>query len=272
MVAGEEYGYARNLIPLEDQDLLSLPHAQKAKETQTRLVVRISDPVRPEKWLYIKRYLPRTTFKRFLGRFFRSKVLLEYRQTLRAGSLGIPVPQVVAVAEIRRWGVWQKGFLMTSAVDFDMNLEQFAESVKRTDPLRKLVRKRLARLLADSHAKGFIHDDLNADHVLIAIREGQPVIHWIDLANALFTRRTQLWHRVKNLTQLHKSLPAEYVSLRERLRFLLDYGAASGLSRKALKELIARVHAVTMLKKKKNDNGLRTIVWLWKNFAPLKRN
>lgn len=271
MSADGASNYARNLIPLDDEALLSVPRAEKVKDSPTRLVVRIPDPEHPGEWLYVKRYVPRATFKRFIGRFLRSKVLLEYRQMLKATALGIPVPQAIAAAETRRLGAWCRGFLVSRAVECDWTLEQFAETVNSSPELRRAVRKLVARTLADSHAKGFIHDDLNAEHVFISVQGGRPAIHWIDLANALLTKRTCQWHRVKNLTQLHKSLPDEHVSLYERLRFVLEYGRAAHLSHDNLREMLARIETITRLKRNKKESGLKTLTWLWRNFAPIKR-
>jgi tRNA A-37 threonylcarbamoyl transferase component Bud32 len=247
-----------SLIPASDDALRGLPDAEIIKRGKARLVVRIPDPVRPGQVLYVKRYIAKTTtLRRRLGHLLRSRAMHEYRQLRLWHEHGLPVPLALGAADwCAWWGGWSRGFIITCGIADARDLEETGDSGDLSLAQRRQIGRSIARTLARAHAAGLIHDDMKARNVLVSPGSDGKSVHFLDLTNALHTRHTLPWHRVKNLAQLHRSLRLGTCPFRERLRFLAEYGRAAGIDGQALRG-IARM--VGMLAGKKDLGRMRLL-------------
>lgn len=184
----------------------------------------------------------------------------------KAKDIGISIPEPIGAAEIRRWGGWTRGFLLMTGIPDATDLSVLSEEKNPSAHSRANIRNAAARSLADVHRKGFVHDDLNAEHVLVSNQGDKISVYYIDLAGARFPEKIRMWQRVKNLAQLEKSLAQERVSQWERLRFLLHYAHYSDLDEMETRYLIRKVREIAELKSNEPDNLRRRIIWLWKSF------
>ncbi len=162
----------------------------------------------------------------------RSPAFQEWVHLRAVASLGIEVPQVVAVA--RQHGA--ASVLWTRGVDPGVTLREQLPSL----PLGAASRRRLllaaARMARRLHAAGFLHRDLYLDHFLPRV-DGSLVL--IDLSRVSWHARLPGRGRTKDLAALEFSARAAGVTRAERWRALLAYTRGDGafarrLARRAL--------------------------------------
>ncbi len=109
--------------------------------------------------------------------------------------------------------------------------------------LRAQVLSELARITVRFHKAGMNHRDLYAPHIWVSLNaQGQPEITLIDLKRVQIRDRVPLRWLVKDLAQIHFSLPSHFVSSSERLQMLRYYVWELGLEidRRRLLRLIAK--------------------------------
>ncbi len=143
----------------------------------------------------------------------------------RLAAAGINTPHTVACGEQWRTVFEDRSFLMTEQVGDSRSLEsqlplcfQGSPTPEKRRTRRDFIR-RLASFIRRFHATGYRHRDLYLSHVFCS-DEGEFCL--IDLARAfrpVLRRRFQ----IKDIAQLHYSVPAESFTRADRLRFYLAY-------------------------------------------------
>ncbi len=177
----------------------------------------------------------------FKDLFRISKPKRFWDQGLALSAAGFLVPTVVAVGEVRHFKVFRTGFVLTSRIP-GQPLPVFLgkrEGCRKQRGDLKLKRDGLARLadlVRQFHRLGFVHGDLIANNLLVALIEGQPQFYFMDNDR---TRRFPRWWPAagwkRNLVQLNR-MPLPGVTLQDRMRFFCRY-----LGRRRLSERECRL-------------------------------
>jgi lipopolysaccharide kinase (Kdo/WaaP) family protein len=197
---------------------------------------------------YLKIYSPPSRVALVKDRVRDSKALGALKQSEALAALGFHVPPPVAAGEERRAGTLGRAFLLTREIAAEplatVLQERFAPPLDRAAVrTKRRWLERLAGEIQSFHRRGFVHGDLVASNIFVAVgREGDPIFFYMDHDR---TRRypgwlpTRLWRR--NLVQLNRFL-LPGISARDRVRFLKYYlsAAARVESRHRLSRSLAR--------------------------------
>jgi hypothetical protein len=160
--------------------------------------------------------------------FRASKPKRFWGQGLALSAAGFRVPTVVALGELRQFRVFRVGFVLTSGIhgqplpDFLQNLAA-APQGRRDLRLKRDGLARLAELVRQFHRLGFVHGDLIANNLLVAVAEAEPQFYFMD--NDRTSRFPRWWpaHGWKrNLVQLNR-MPLAGVTLQDRMSFFCRY-------------------------------------------------
>ncbi|MFO7958402.1 MAG: lipopolysaccharide kinase InaA family protein [Candidatus Brocadiia bacterium] len=199
-----------------------MPDDRTIKDSTTRSVFRIDDPVAPGgPGLYVKRYKFRDLFDRLRYTLAPSKPAREWRICRALQAADIPTCDVLAIAVRRRRGLPCEGFLVSREITGTVHLKEFARQQWPARPrkFRRELAAELASLTAELAEGGFHHTDYHAENLLVR-PEAPPGSRLVvtDL-HAMRRRRVRRRHMVKMLAMLHGSVP-EQVGLRARVRYL----------------------------------------------------
>jgi hypothetical protein len=160
--------------------------------------------------------------------FRESKPKRFWRQGLALSAAGFGAPTTVAVGEWRQFGFFRSGFVLTSKIPgqplpvFLRNLERAAQQSQELQLKRKgLVR--LAELVRQFHHRGFVHGDLIANNLLVAVAAGEPQFYFMDNDRTTrFPRWCPAHGWKRNLVQLNR-MPLPGITLQDRMRFFYRY-------------------------------------------------
>lgn len=160
------------------------------------------------------------------GRARLSCSMMELETLLDLQRHGIGAPRPVAFGQT--WGQWleQKSFLVTEEIPEAESLERRLPACfdERTRPenLRKCRRfiRQLAAFVRSFHDLGYRHRDLYLAHIFL---DRQDRLFLLDLARAFKPRIFKRRFLVKDLAQIHYSMPAGDFTRSDRLRFYLSY-------------------------------------------------
>jgi tRNA A-37 threonylcarbamoyl transferase component Bud32 len=141
------------------------------------------------------------------GRAF-SPAEVEARNIEAVRQAGVPTMRCLAWAS----GAWGS-YVITTAVP-GMALERcddaFWDRMTRDEAAGAALASALAAIARKLHAAGYAHRDLYTSHVFADDREGQLSLHLIDLARVFRPRWRRTRWCVKDLAQLHYSLPEDW--------------------------------------------------------------
>lgn len=193
---------------------------------------RVSDVIRIEHLgtrYYVKRYyLAGKGLRRFFG---RPRIQGEWENLLLFANLGIPTADVVAYGYERRFGLFNRGAVVTKEI---INTQDLAAIATQQDPrLRdkhwiKSVITQLATITRTLHQHQFIHNDLKWRNILV---DNDSKVYLIDCPLGAFWRGSLLSYRIikdiKSLDHLAKT----YLSRTQRLAFYKLYAGVSKLSK-----------------------------------------
>ena len=192
---------------------------------------RISDVIRIEHLdthYYVKRYyLAGKGLRRFLG---RPRIQGEWENLLLFTNLGIPTAEVVAYGYERRFGLFNRGAVVTKEI---INTQDLAAIATQQDPRLsdkhwiKSVITQLATITRTLHQHQFIHNDLKWRNILV---DNDGKIYLIDCPLGAFWRGSLLRYRIikdiKSLDHLAKT----YLSRTQRLAFYKAYAGVAKLT------------------------------------------
>ncbi|WP_101675963.1 lipopolysaccharide kinase InaA family protein [Alloalcanivorax mobilis] len=166
------------------------------------------------------------------------RVEREWRNLRRFQQWGLNVPEVVAYGQQRRAGHFQRGALVTRALDNSVDLATLARHAdpRLGDPRwRDRVSRQVARALAVLHGHRFCHGDMKWRNVLVT--DDRDRVFLIDCPSGRFWWGPMLrYRRIKDLACLDK-VARHQLSRSERLRFYLRYRGIARLGRADKREV-----------------------------------
>jgi hypothetical protein len=209
----------------EDLGWITLSRGELVSRSPSTRCFRI--PVGAGDSVYFKRYVyaPRKLMEFWMR---PSKAVVEAFGFGRLRDLGIPSLEVLALGEVRSFGVLRAACVVTRGIPRSRTLEQFAREhwywLPEAERRRVYgeISGRLLEQLRRAHRAGFFHHDLKWRNILIHEDEQGFTPVWIDCPRA-FERR--LWRNrgvVVDLSCLAR-LAVGYLSLYDRYRFLRGY-------------------------------------------------
>ncbi len=177
-------------------------------------------------------------------RFRPSKAAVEAANYRRLRQAGVPVPDLIAYGSRRAGWRLLGGFILTRAIEADP-LDRWWISRQSiggpTDAQRRSLAAALLDLLARMHGAGLYHVDLQWRNLLARSSGDRVDLFVIDSSRG--GRRWSPWMkrhgRLRDLSSLEKSA-RQFVELRERLRFLRQYVAATNCG-EAPRDLARRI-------------------------------
>lgn len=171
------------------------------------------------------------------------------REVVRMEALrdaGIPTMRWAAWGREMECGREIRSFVLTEAVP-GHSLERWlsgflrAMSAERRESLKPVILNRLAELVRTFHGAGFVHRDLYLSHVFIDLPAASEVsLTMIDLQRVFRPRRLVTRWQVKDLAQLHYSMPDWFATAADRLDWLRSYLGTQRLDARQ-KRLVVRV-------------------------------
>lgn len=172
---------------------------------------------------YVKRYTRAGKgLRRWLG---RSRIQGEWENLLYFQQLNIPTPPIVAYGAEYRYGVFQRGALITAEIPNSHDLASYAKKATshfHNKTWRHDILNRVAEYTRQLHASHFGHQDLKWRNILVT-DEASPTLYFIDCP---LGRRVPFWRwphaQRKDLYCLYK-LGKVHLSATECLRFYLRY-------------------------------------------------
>ena len=144
-------------------------------------------------------------------------------------SLGLPAPRCHAVVTRRALNLGGSSYLVMERLAAVEGIDHYVR--RRLPAMGGAARRRLileaADLLRRMHGGNVYHSDLKASN--LQVRERGEGWEWflVDLAAVRLGRLVPVGERVRNLAQLHASVPM-LVSRADRLRFLRAYASGAG--------------------------------------------
>jgi tRNA A-37 threonylcarbamoyl transferase component Bud32 len=168
---------------------------------------------------YVKRY---TSAGKGLKRFFgKPRVQGEWENLQWFAQWGIPTANLIGYGLEKKWGLFQRGAIITQEIPNTNDLAQMA--AQHTLPNAAAIKTISAQLAAYTrclHAHQFIHNDLKWRNVLI---DNHHQVFLIDCPLGDFWQGQMLSYRiVKDLKTLDNHAK-KYLTRTQRLRFFLQY-------------------------------------------------
>lgn len=180
-----------------------------------------------DEWVYFKRdvYSPRRRLGYLLRATRNAVEAYAYGQCVR---LGIGAPELLGVAEQRRFGMPISSFVVTREIAGSKNLLDYVREdwMHLPAPQRLLCWRTLATLLIEqlrlAHNAGFFHQDLKFRNLLVREESDGPGLYWIDAPRARRLRWRTRRGVIVDLSGLARV--AIFTSSHfERMRFIRSY-------------------------------------------------
>jgi len=200
------------------------PDIQLIKKSNTRSVLRftIRDASGSAAAVFAKRCRARNTTKRLLSIGHAGKARREWdigREMLR---LGLPTALPLLWAEKRIHGMMTENYLITLGVERAVSFAEIWRGLADAESRRTWMQS-LGEQVRRGHEKGFAHDDLSSEHILVIARPDAPTYCYIDLDRARIGASVSAYRRAHNFFQIFRSLPAETLGPAERRAFFEGY-------------------------------------------------
>ncbi len=243
---------AATVMDIESRDRF---HAKQGRST-ARVVLHQTDRPLP---VYLKRHFRLPWVARVAALLDpagqHSPAAAEWRHLERARTLGINVPEVVALGERIGPGAGLQSFLLiaelTGATALNELLPVLADSLDRASfaALKRRVVAEMARITATLHRACVFHKDLYLCHFFLDVGRGaggshHPKLSLIDLHRLKEHRCLSNYWRWKDLGQLLFSTEGVAgISTRDCWRFWISYCRIAGIKRPALHARIIRLRA-----------------------------
>lgn len=213
--------------------------------------------------LYLKRHYQLPLRERMLALVDPSgphtPAAAEWRHLERVRSLGVRVPEVVAVGGRTGPRGRLQSFLMIAELTASEPLNELLPTLPpivgqaRFEVLKRGLAAEMARITATLHNAGVFHSDLYLCHFFmdqahVVSPTDPPTLALIDLHRAVEPRLGRFWKRWKDLGQLlYSTIELDCVTDRDRLRFLVHYGRLAGIRRQRLLARMVKFRAARYL-------------------------
>jgi len=178
--------------------------------------------------VFVKRYSVAKSPMRYWGRL--CKGTWEALNAARLKAAGVNTPDVIAVGEIRSWGIPRCGVIVTRGIERATRLDVLLESPTPPTPgERHQLVIALAEAVAKAHRVNMAHRDLKARNVLI--RPGNPgavpEVFWIDCPRGVWLPLRNRRNSIRDLSDLLKTLVL-HVEREDVDTFFSVYAAGAG--------------------------------------------
>lgn len=132
----------------------------------------------------------------------KTKACRAYGNALELLRRGVDTPEPVAYVEGRKGGLKRIGYLVTEK----MELPPVKEDIYYEDRYDEKVGRAYGAFVAELHAKGILHRDLNCDNVLIDRTRTPPRFALIDVNRMDFVTDLTRGQRMRNLCLFTRSV------------------------------------------------------------------
>ncbi len=204
------------------------------KRSTTRSVLTFSIPTADANQsvsLFVKRCKPRLSLKTLFSCYRKGKCEREWDLGWELRKRGIPTAFPLGWAELRVHGFLRENYLVTLGLENTCSFYDLFSKLGDQDA-RKFWMGNLGRFIRQAHEKGFAHDDLSAEHVLVEQYPEAPAdvngpqFYFIDLDQSrLYPGAVTPYRRAHNFFQIFRSLPAELLGQPERDAFYAGYSS-----------------------------------------------
>ena len=204
--SGEFINHIPELFDMKDQGLLLDDRRNVVKAFSTQW----------GEWI-VKSYKIPSLFQRFVYTYFRqTKAARAYCYSFRLRSMGLDVPKPVAFIELSKGRLFSRGFFIYEKCN-DPFVYNRLVGVENFD---KELAYAVAGFLAEIHAKGVKHGDLNLTNILYRREDGYYHFTIIDVNRCKFKKRLtkeDCYNDLRRVTHDHRlydCIIAKYASLR----------------------------------------------------------
>lgn len=185
-----------------------------------------------DRYFYVKTYTAGgKKLRRYIG---RSRVRAEWENLKLFQTLEIPTAKLVGYGEEIKFGVFQRGALITEAVPNTENLEQHVKHhphLARNRRWMSEIIKQVAHHTKLMHESRFTHNDLNWRNILVTTCR-HPKVFFIDCPSGKISNPPFLARRItKDLAHLDK-IARKVLPKVLQLKFYQDYTGRARLSSK----------------------------------------
>ena len=151
----------------------------------------------------------------------------EWKALSKLKTLGIKAPVPVAFGKQGVNPARLQSFIITEAITFTINLEEFLKTKNTQEfPVKKRFIEAVANIAKTLHDNGINHRDFYLCHFLLDTAESDPLnpqIYLIDLHRAQCRRKVPFRWRVKDIAGLYFSTMNFNFTTRDYLRFIRGY-------------------------------------------------
>jgi len=142
-----------------------------------------------------------------------SPAAVEFRNIRSARRAGLPTMRELACGEGACGGWWRSHLVMTAVPGEAMERcpEDFWKRLYADEGAARRFATALAELVRRLHRAGFVHRDLYSSHVFLDEQDGEFRLCLIDMARVFRPRWRKFRWRVKDLAELHHSMPAQWL-------------------------------------------------------------
>ncbi len=180
--------------------------------------------------------------------FGKSRIKLEWENLFFFQSSGIPTPDIVAFGEVRKFGFFKNGVLITKEINNSWNLSNISntkQQILKNHALLDKTLKQIAEYTQALHQQRFVHNDLKWRNILVNVQDKHPQKPKIFFIDCPLGKRKYglLLNRgiIKDIACLDK-VASQTMSRSQRLRFFLYYQNRSKLSphdKKMIRQIIS---------------------------------
>ncbi len=170
-------------------------------------------------YYYVKRY---TSAGKGLKRFFgKPRLQGEWENLKWFTKWGIPTANLIGFGLEKKWGLFQRGAIITQEIANTNNLAQLAAQHNfPNNAVIKTISAQLAEHTRNLHTHHFIHNDLKWRNILI---DNHHQVYLIDCPLGDFWQDQMLSYRIVRDLKTLDNHAKKYLTRTQRLRFFLQY-------------------------------------------------
>jgi tRNA A-37 threonylcarbamoyl transferase component Bud32 len=169
-------------------------------------------------YYYVKRYTSAGKgIKKFIG---KPRVQGEWESLQRFAQWGIPTANLIGFGLEKKWGLFQRGAIITKEIANTKNLAQLAAQYNFPNSVIKTISAQLAEHTRNLHTHCFIHNDLKWRNILI---DNHYQVYLIDCPLGDFWQGQILRYRIVRDLKTLDDHAKKYLTRTQRLRFFLQY-------------------------------------------------
>ncbi len=193
--------------------------------------------------VFVKKYFQRHRLEAIKYLFKPTRAALEFNNNAYLHYIGIGVPRILAMAEDKLWGLWQRSLLVMEVPDNAVTLKQWSETEGPLSNHRALTR-RLANDIARLHNQGIYYCDLHAANILLEQDTTEnPMVYFVDLNEVQAHRSIVEKQCTDDLARLNAFVTTNAMT---RLRFLILYFRTREIPKQQWSRWLTGIHQRTL--------------------------